>query len=814
MSGLASAAAADLSLTGTNLTLVVVVAVIAVIALAMGVFFRRQVLAADPGTEKMQEIGAAVEEGAQAYLARQFKTLAVFVVLVFFLLLLLPAPDWGVKLGRSGFFILGALFSASIGYLGMSLAVKANVRVASAARHGDRDLGMRIAFRTGGVVGMATVGLGLLGASVVVLLYKGDAPKVLEGFGFGAALLAMFMRVGGGIFTKAADVGADLVGKVEAGIPEDDPRNAATIADNVGDNVGDCAGMAADLFESYAVMLVAALILGSVAFGEYGLVFPLLVPAIGAVTALIGVFITKVKPGENALKAINRGFYIAATISAVLSAIAAYVYLPATFAGLNSGNDEISALSGNPRMVAVLAVLIGIVLAAIILWLTGYFTGTDKRPTKDVARTSLTGAATVVLSGIGVGLESAVYTAAIIGGAVYLAFLLGGGSVALSLFLIALAGCGLLTTVGVIVAMDTFGPVSDNAQGIAEMSGDVDGEGAQILTDLDAVGNTTKAITKGIAIATAVLAATALFGSYSDAWQTELRRIINGNELTEEPSKYVQSMFDLQIVTPSTLVGLLIGCAVVFLFSGLAINAVTRAAGAIVFEVRRQFREIPGIMEGTAKPEYGKVVDICTKDSLRELATPGLLAALMPVAVGFGLGIGALAGFLAGAIGSGCLMAVFLANSGGSWDNAKKIVEDGHYGGKGSDAHAATVIGDTVGDPFKDTAGPAINPLIKVMNLVSVLIAPAIVTLTLGNGENHVMRYGIAAAAFAIVIGAVAVSKRRDLAIGGDTVESAPAVGTAPAEVAPAETTVAEPTTDIHPGDEVRGGVEDEHVRR
>ena len=814
MSGLASAAAADLSLTGTNLTLVVVVAVIAVIALAMGVFFRRQVLAADPGTEKMQEIGAAVEEGAQAYLARQFKTLAVFVVLVFFLLLLLPAPDWGVKLGRSGFFILGALFSASIGYLGMSLAVKANVRVASAARHGDRDLGMRIAFRTGGVVGMATVGLGLLGASVVVLLYKGDAPKVLEGFGFGAALLAMFMRVGGGIFTKAADVGADLVGKVEAGIPEDDPRNAATIADNVGDNVGDCAGMAADLFESYAVMLVAALILGSVAFGEYGLVFPLLVPAIGAVTALIGVFITKVKPGENALKAINRGFYIAATISAVLSAIAAYVYLPATFAGLNSGNDEISALSGNPRMVAVLAVLIGIVLAAIILWLTGYFTGTDKRPTKDVARTSLTGAATVVLSGIGVGLESAVYTAAIIGGAVYLAFLLGGGSVALSLFLIALAGCGLLTTVGVIVAMDTFGPVSDNAQGIAEMSGDVDGEGAQILTDLDAVGNTTKAITKGIAIATAVLAATALFGSYSDAWQTELRRIINGNELTAEPSKYVQSMFDLQIVTPSTLVGLLIGCAVVFLFSGLAINAVTRAAGAIVFEVRRQFREIPGIMEGTAKPEYGKVVDICTKDSLRELATPGLLAALMPVAVGFGLGIGALAGFLAGAIGSGCLMAVFLANSGGSWDNAKKIVEDGHFGGKGSDAHAATVIGDTVGDPFKDTAGPAINPLIKVMNLVSVLIAPAIVTLTLGNGENHVIRYGIAAAAFAIVIGAVAVSKRRDLAIGGDTVESAPAAGAAPAEVAPAETTVAEPTTDIHPGDEVRGSVEDEHVRR
>ena len=811
MSGLASAAAADLSLTGTNLTLVIVVAAIAVIALAMGVFFRQQVLAADPGTEKMQEIGAAVEEGAQAYLARQFKTLGIFVVLVFGLLLLLPADTAGVRWGRSGFFVVGALFSAAIGYLGMSLAVKANVRVASAARHGNRDLGMRIAFRTGGMVGMATVGLGLLGASVVVLLYKGDAPKVLEGFGFGAALLAMFMRVGGGIFTKAADVGADLVGKVEAGIPEDDPRNAATIADNVGDNVGDCAGMAADLFESYAVTLVAALILGSVAFGEYGLVFPLLVPAIGAVTALIGVFITRVKPGENALKAINRGFYISAVISAVLSAVAAYAYLPSSFADLGTDNQEILGLAGDPRLKAVLAVVIGIVLAAIILWLTGYFTGTDKRPTKDVARTSLTGAATVVLSGIGVGLESAVYTAAIIGGAVYLAFLLGGGSVALALFLIALAGCGLLTTVGVIVAMDTFGPVSDNAQGIAEMSGDVDGEGAQILTDLDAVGNTTKAITKGIAIATAVLAATALFGSYSDAWQSELRRVVEGNELTEEPSKYVQSMFDLQVVTPSVLVGLLIGCAVVFLFSGLAINAVTRAAGAIVFEVRRQFREHPGIMDGTEKPEYGRVVDICTKDSLRELATPGLLAALMPVAVGFGLGIGALAGFLAGAIGSGCLMAVFLANSGGSWDNAKKIVEDGHHGGKGSDAHAATVIGDTVGDPFKDTAGPAINPLIKVMNLVSVLIAPAIVTLTVGNGENPAIRYGIAGAALVVVVGAVAVSKSRDLAIGGDTADTAPAAHVTP----DADHAAREEGADVHEGDAARGSeLEEEHLRR
>jgi K(+)-stimulated pyrophosphate-energized sodium pump len=772
-----AATSSALDLTGLNLALVVTVAVIAIVSLVFGFVFRGQVLAADPGTDKMQEIGAAVEEGAKAYLARQFKTLSVFVVLVFGLLLLLPADTASVRWGRSAFFIVGALFSALIGYMGMRLATKANVRVASAARGEDgRDAGIKIAFRTGGAVGMTTVGLGLLGASVVVLLYKGDAPKVLEGFGFGAALLAMFMRVGGGIFTKAADVGADLVGKVEAGIPEDDPRNAATIADNVGDNVGDCAGMAADLFESYAVTLVAALILGSVAFGEYGLVFPLIIPAIGAVTALLGVFITKARPGENALSAINRGFYIAAVVSAVLSGIAAWTYLPDKYADLFGGDatltdkqQEVAALTGDPRLAAFLAVVIGIVLAGIILWLTGHFTGTDKRPTIDVARTSLTGPATVVLSGIGVGLESAVYTAAIIAGAVYLAFLLGAGSTALALFLVSLAGCGLLTTVGVIVAMDTFGPVSDNAQGIAEMSGDVDEAGAQILTELDAVGNTTKAITKGIAIATAVLAATALFGSYSDAWQTQLQAIIDGGEIKEQPSKFVVSTFDLQVVTPSVLVGVLIGAAVVFLFSGLAINAVTRAAGAIVFEVRRQFREHPGIMDYTEKPEYGRVVDICTRDSLRELATPGLLAALMPVAVGFGLGIGPLAGFLAGAIGSGALMAVFLANSGGAWDNAKKIVEDGAHGGKGSLAHEATIIGDTVGDPFKDTAGPAINPLLKVMNLVSVLIAPAIVSLTVGSGASPAIRYGIAAVAFVIVVASVAYSKSKDIAIGNDS---------------------------------------------
>jgi K(+)-stimulated pyrophosphate-energized sodium pump len=752
---------AEVTLEGRNQTLVAVVFVVSVLALVVAVVFRRQVLMASDGTDNMREIAKAVQEGASAYLTRQFKTLALFVVLVFAVLFVLPG-DAEVRIGRGIFFVVGALFSAAIGYLGMSLAVRANVRVAEAARANDRDSGMKIAFRTGGFVGMLTVGLGLFGASLVVLIYKGDAPSVLEGFGFGAALLAMFMRVGGGIFTKAADVGADLVGKVEQNIPEDDPRNAATIADNVVDNVGDCAGMAADLFESYAVTLVAALILGKVAFGADGLVFPLIVPAIGAVTAVIGVLVTRPRAGESGLTAINRGFVISAVVSAVLCGVASFLYLPAKFSEFAGGNADVVALQGNPRVIAFAAVLIGIVLAGVILWLTGYYTGTDKRPTKDVAAASTTGAATVVLSGIGLGLESAVFTTAIIATAVFLAFTLGGVSVYLSLFLIALAGTGLLTTVGVIVAMDTFGPVSDNAQGIAEMSGDVDGEGAQILTELDAVGNTTKAITKGIAIATAVLAATALFGSYTNAWQTAAAAA----NLTEPPGDKIRLMFDTNVTSPNVLVGLALGAAVVFLFSGLAINAVTRAAGAIVLEVRRQFREHPGIMDRTEKPEYGRVVDICTRDSLRELATPGLLAALAPVAVGFGLGIGPLAGYLAGAIGAGALMAVFLANSGGAWDNAKKIVEDGNHGGKGSDAHAATVVGDTVGDPFKDTAGPSINPLIKVMNLVAVLIAPAIVQLTIGDDASPLLRYSIAGGATLIIVIAIVITKRRTVDYG------------------------------------------------
>jgi len=746
--------------TGSNLIIVYIVLGISLAALAIAYGLRAQVLAATDGTPKMREIAEAIQEGAVAFLSRQFRTLSYFVAIVFVLLFALPGIT-EIRIGRSIFFLVGAAFSALVGYNGMWLAVRANVRVADAARHQDGQKAVQIAFRTGGVVGMTTVGLGLIGASLVVIIYRENAPSVLEGFGLGAAMVAMFMRVGGGIFTKAADVGADLVGKVEKHIPEDDPRNAATIADNVGDNVGDCAGMAADLFESYAVTLVAALILGKAAFGDAGLIYPLIVPAIGTVTAVIGIFLTKLRSTDkSAMTAINRSFFMSAVISAGLTALATFTYLPSDFKLLTGLSPEAVATAGdtNPRVLAIGAVLIGILLAAAIQVLTGFFTETGRRPVNDVAASSETGAATVILAGIAVGFESAVYSALLIATAVFGAFLLGGGSIVLSLLAIALAGTGLLTTVGVIVAMDTFGPISDNAQGIAEMSGDVTGEGSAILTGLDAVGNTTKAITKGIAIATAVLAATALFGAFTDAIKTA---VIEAGKTASDVGLQFQGVLD--VADPRNLVGLIIGAAVVFLFSGLAVNAVSRAAGAVFVEVREQFRLHPGIMKGTEKPDYARVVDICTRDSLRELVTPGLLAVMAPIAVGFGLGVGALGAYLAGAIGTGTLMAVFLSNSGGAWDNAKKMVEDGHHGGKNSDAHAATIVGDTVGDPFKDTAGPAINPLIKVMNLVALLITPAIVSLALGNGEST--STFISLAAVAIIIGALIRNRKQATAI-------------------------------------------------
>jgi K(+)-stimulated pyrophosphate-energized sodium pump len=777
-----AAGSGAVGVTGSNLTWVVVVAVVALLALAVAYLLVRQVLAASQGTERMQEIAQSIQEGASAYLRRQFRTLAIFVFIIFFVLLLLPADGSSVRWGRSIFFLIGALLSAATGFTGMWLAVRGNVRVAAAARAGfaGERPAMRIAFRTGGVAGMLTVGLGLLGAAVVVLLYRENAPNVLEGFGFGAALLAMFMRVGGGIFTKAADVGADLVGKVEKGIPEDDPRNAATIADNVGDNVGDCAGMAADLFESYAVMLVASLILGKAAFGDKGLVFPLIVPMIGVITAVFGIFLTAPRKSDRSgMTAINRGFFASAIFSLVLVIGASFLYLPAHFSELKgitgSGAHAILTHGGSPRWLAIGAVVVGLVLASAIQLLTGYFTETNRKPVMEIGESSLTGPATVILSGISVGLESAVYSALLIAGAVYAAFLLGTGNATIALFAVALAGTGLLTTVGVIVSMDTFGPVSDNAQGIAEMSGDVEGDGAQVLTNLDAVGNTTKAITKGIAIATAVLAATALFGSFRTTVEAALGK--------------AAGTFSLSVDRPNVLVGIIVGASVVFFFSGLLIMAVGRAAGQVVYEVRKQFRDHPGIMDYTEKPEYGRVVDICTKDSLRELATPGLLAVLTPIAIGFAFGYAPLGSFLAGAIAAGALMAVFLANSGGAWDNAKKLVEDGHYGGKGSEAHEATIIGDTVGDPFKDTAGPAINPLIKVMNLVSLLIATSVVKYS----HNPGLRTGVAVVAIGIVVTAVVISKRRStsVAAGGPPADSVSGAEGAPQLAAPAADPVA-----------------------
>ncbi len=747
---------AALPISGGNTTLVVIVALIGLGALGVASVLVREVLAASAGSQSMKDIARAVQEGAQAYLRRQYTTLIPFLVVIPLVLLALPAVDTSARIGRSVFFVVGAVFSMLVGLVGMSLAVRGNVRVAAAAKESGSPRALRIAFRTGGVCGMFTVGLGLLGAAVVVLAYKDKAPQVLEGFGFGAALLAMFMRVGGGIFTKAADVGADLVGKVEQNIPEDDPRNAATIADNVGDNVGDCAGMAADLFESYAVTLVAALVLGKEAFGEKGLVLPLLICAVGVLTAVIGIFITSPRPGDrNGLTALNRGFFISAAISAVGVAVLAFAYLPGSFADLQrngAADDPLGAAGRDPRLLVIGSVLIGIVLAVAIQLLTGYFTETDRKPVQDIIKSTLTGPATTVLGGISVGLESAVYTALLIGGAVYGAFLLGG-SFTVSLFCVALAGTGLLTTVGVIVSMDTFGPVSDNAQGIAEMSGDLSPEAARVLTDLDAVGNTTKAITKGVAIATAVLAATALFGSFGGSISTALG---------------IREHVQIDITQANSLVGLIIGASVVFFFSGLLISAVSRAAGRVVYEVRDQFRQHPGIMDYTEKPDYGAVVDICTKDSLRELITPGTIAVLAPIAVGFGLGYGPLGAYLAGAIGAGVLMAVFLANSGGAWDNAKKGVEDGLAGGKGSDAHKAAVVGDTVGDPFKDTAGPAINPLIKVMNLVALLIVPTVVKYQLGRDENKALRLVIALVAVVLIIAVIMIGKRRNIASAED----------------------------------------------
>jgi len=706
---------------------------ISVVALLFAYLLVREVLGASEGSLKMREIAKAIQTGAKAYLRRQFKTVGIFIAIIMVILFFaLPVSeqathsDMMIRVGRSIAFALGAVFSAVTGYVGMWLAVRANVRTAQAAKESGLRRAMRIAFRAGGVAGMFTVGLGLFGATAILLIYKADATGVLIGFGFGGALLAMFMRVGGGIFTKAADVGADLVGKVEKGIPEDDPRNAATIADNVGDNVGDCAGMAADLFESYEVTLVASLILGAAAFSGspsgaiVGVMFPLFVRAIGVLTSIIGILaVTPRSDEEHGMKAINRGFFFSAAVSAAAVFVVAHFYL----------HDLRPAY----------AVLLGLMLAGTIQLLTGYFTEVRYKPVSEVAEATKTGPATTILSGFAIGLESTVWAILTVAAVIFAAFVLGDSN-AEALYYISLSGMGMLTTVGVIVSMDTFGPVSDNAQGIAEMSGEFKGKPAKVLNNLDAIGNSTKAMTKGIAIATAVIAATSLFGSFETALS--------------------DAGFDFQgirVDRPDVLCGLLVGGAIAFLFSALAIRAVERAAAQVVVEVREQFHSHPGIMTYKEAPDYARVVDLCTKTSLRELMTPGLLAVLSPIIIGFSIGAEALGAFLAGAILTGQLLAVMLSNSGGAWDNAKKHIEDGHFGGKGSEAHKAAIIGDTVGDPFKDTAGPALNPLIKVMNLVALLSAPVIVTMS----DNTTARISVAVVSTVIVAGAIWYSKSR-----------------------------------------------------
>jgi K(+)-stimulated pyrophosphate-energized sodium pump len=753
----------------------VIALVAAVFGLAVGLVLMRGVLRADTGTPKMREIAAAIQEGAVAFLRRQFRAIGIIViplaVLIFFTATKVARPNGTIALsfGSAGAFrvlcfLAGATLSGLTGFIGMSLAVRGNVRTAAAARDGKLPGALKVAFRTGAITGMLCVGLGLLGATVIVFLFQNTATAVLVGFGFGASLIALFMRVGGGIFTKAADVGADLVGKVEAGIPEDDPRNAATIADNVGDNVGDCAGMAADLFESYVITIIAAIILGFAAFSSLGksfqgnaaraVVFPLIVPAIGIVASAIGVYVVRARAKDkSAMAPINRGFWTAAALTVLGAGLVSAFYLH--------------------YMKAFYAVLTGVVLVLVASQITEHFTSTERPPVREIAESARTGPATTVLSGIAFGLESTVWAILAIAVAIGVSVGLAHGNIELTLYLISLTGIGMLSTAGMVVSEDSFGPVSDNAAGVAEMSGEFTGEAERVMVSLDAVGNTTKAITKGVAIGSAVIASVSLFGSFVET-------IVSQLGLHVSPSKLFSiQQTQINVANPTIFIGLLIGGSVAFLFSSLAIRAVGRSAGTVVQEVRRQFREHPGIMDYTEKPEYGRVISICTAAAQRELVTPALLAVLTPVIVGFGINYLALGAFLAAAILTGQLMANFLSNSGGAWDNAKKYIEDGHEGGKGSEAHTAAVIGDTVGDPFKDTAGPALNPLIKVMNLVSLLILPAVITLRHHTGA----RLGIAGAGVVILIGAIAFSKRKSEGFGG---EDAPAETSAPSTPAPA----------------------------
>lgn len=684
----------------------------AVAGLAYAAFLMAQVLREDQGSAEMKKISEAIREGSNAYLYKQFKTIFFFILLVT-AALYFTAGNQHIAIGRACAFLMGSLFSGAVGFFGMNLAVRGNVRVAAAASRRSFSSALRIAYRTGTITGMLTDGLGLFGGTIIFMIYGERAYEVLLGFGFGGTLLALFMRVGGGIYTKAADVGADIVGKIEKNIPEDDPRNAATIADNVGDNVGDCAGMAADIFESYEVTIVAAMILGYASYGHIGVIFPLLVRAIGVISSIIGTYSVRTKEEvRDAMKAINNGFLLSAIFSVCAFTVVGFFYLriPNSVQLPFWQSFGVEGLDMRP----VWATMVGIGLALLMSRLTQYYTDTKFAPVKSITESCQTGHATAIITGFAVGLESTVWAILTIAIAILLSvFIYTGMDPTFVAYGVAMCGIGMLTLTGDNISMDVFGPVADNANGIGEMAR-LPKEARQILADLDAVGNTTKAITKGIAIASAVVAAISLFNAY-----------------ITDISTFTKQMYDtvagtLSISYPNVFVGFLIGGAIPFLFSSLTIKAVGRAAFLIVKEVRDQLRDTE-IWEGRKLPDYAKVVSICTTAAQKELIRPGLLALLAPLLVGFLLKKEALGGFLAGMILSGQLLAVFMANAGGAWDNAKKAIEDGIFGGKGSEAHKASVTGDTVGDPLKDTAGPALNPLIKVMNMVALLAIPVIV---------------------------------------------------------------------------------------
>ncbi len=748
-------------MTGVQSGAIWAVLVIALLGIGYAFILRGQVLAQDKGTARMQEVWSYIKEGANAYLAQQFRTIVILIGILTFVLagsvlFVPPTPEaverfgdgavtW-IALGRAGSFLMGAFFSYLVGFVGMKVAVEGNVRVAAASMKGYNPA-LQVAYKSGAVTGMLAVGLGLLGAAIIFLIFGIAAPDALLGFAFGASLIALFMRVGGGIYTKAADVGADLVGKVEAGIPEDDPRNAAVIADLVGDNVGDCAGMAADVFESFMVTIVSALILGVVVGdiaaggagdGQYDLryaIFPLFLCAIGLIASIIGNnTVRTTEERRNALAVMTRGFYVAAAVSVVSFIGATLLLMRDSTTGIIDWRPFFAATTG-------------ILLTAALDFITKYFTSTQYPPVREVSRASESGAGTNVIAGLALGMESSVWTVLTIGAAIMSSiFIYGAEGFGFVLYGVALTGIGMLTLAGSTLSMDSFGPISDNANGIGEMSG-LDKNARNVMDDLDAVGNTTKAVTKGIAIGSAVIAAVALFGSFL----ADVGRI--------QAQLGITPLESLNIANPQVFIGLLVGGAVPMLFSALAIRAVSRAAILIVNEVRRQFR-IPGVMEGTVLPDYARAVGISTTAAQKELLSLGIIAVVTPILVGFLLDVEALGGFLGGIILVGQLMAVFQSNAGGAWDNAKKYIEEGFHGGKHSEPHKAAVVGDTVGDPLKDTSGPALNPMIKVINLVALIVAPLVVTVRPDGAPIGVVTALVMAVLVGVLIWAIWQSKR------------------------------------------------------